>query len=505
MNKRQSGVLLNVSSMPCDFGIGGFSSDIENFLNFIREMGFTLWQTLPISPIGVGNSPYSGTASFAINYLYVDPISLKNDCLISDDDVNSVRYNGSQYVVDYDFVKVTKKHILEIAYINGYARFSNEIKEYYKKQSYWLEAYAIFMTLKEKYNGEPWWNWDNEYKFYKKLNKDSFKKENLTRFNYYVFEQYILERQWAVVRNIANLRGIAIMGDLPIYVMLDSVDVWANPENYQLDKELKPTKVAGVPPDYFSKDGQLWGNPLYNYDYMRKTNYSWWLKRFERTFELYDGVRVDHFRGFSAYWVVDAKETTAKNGKWEKGPGMDLFSLVKQRFQDNFIIAEDLGKIDEDTVKLLQETGFPGMRVMQFAFADEESTHLPHNYPINCVAYTATHDNDTTLGWLYSQQENVRDYALTYCGFTGFSWGAGGQDCTSNKAFIKTLIASSAKIAIIPMQDLCGYGSDARMNIPGKAEGNWIYRTTYTAFSQVDRQFMLANNNIYGRNNSYVK
>ena len=295
--------------------------------------------------------------------------------------------------------------------------------------------------------------------------------------------------------------GIKVFGDLPIYVSYDSVDVWANTGVFKLDKNFKPTEVAGVPPDYFSAEGQLWGNPLYNYAKMGKDGYKWWVNRIKHASELYDLVRIDHFRGLYEYWAVPAGAATAKEGKWEKGPQNKLFDILKTEVPDVEIIAEDLGIIDENVEKFLEETGFHGMRVMQFGFdGDKKNKHLPHNYVKKCVAYTATHDNDTTLGWLLSLGEDTFYDALNYVDCdTGFGWADGAGKCRATRAFIKAIMASVADLAIVPVQDLCGYGSDTRMNVPGQAEGCWRYRTNYSALNEIDHAFVRRMITTYGR------
>jgi len=501
MIKRGSGVLLHVSSLPGEYGIGGFSREADKFLELIRGAGFCWWQVLPLSSIGAGNSPYSGVSAFALDYVFADPALLFEDGLITKEEADASKYGGEKYVADYGFAKRSKKEILEKAFARLDENQKAQMSFFKEKNRKWLEPYCLYSALKSLHGEKPWWEWEKKYAGYEKLDKASYVKEHGERLNFYAFEQYILHKQWERIRAVSKKCGTGVIGDLPIYVSLDSVDVWANPKQFQLDKDLKPKCVAGVPPDYFSEEGQLWGNPLYDYAEMEKDGFSWWIDRLSRSFDLYDAVRIDHFRGFGQYWSVPFDAETAKEGIWEDGPAMSLFSIVKKKFKDKLIIAEDLGVIDDKTREFLKQTGFPGMRVMQFAFTDLESTHLPHNYPINCVAYTATHDNDTTLGWLYKQPENVREYALKYVDCKAQNWGEGGGGCKSTAAVIRSLLASSALIAVVPMQDLCGYGSDTRMNIPGVPEGNWTYRATDEAFGVIDKQFLLDMNNLYGRNN----
>lgn len=287
-----------------------------------------------------------------------------------------------------------------------------------------------------------------------------------------------------------------------MYVSLDSADVWAHPELFRLDKELNPVAVAGVPPDYFSEDGQLWGNPLYNIEMLKKTGYKWWLERLERAMSWYDVLRIDHFRAFSRYWSVPANAATAKEGKWERGLGMDFLKKAFAAMPDARFIAEDLGIIDDEVRKLLKESGLPGMRVMQFGFEDGDSIHLPHNFDRYCIGYTATHDNNTTLGWLQQLPPNILDYVLRYVRCDAFGWGNGGYGCLSTKAFYRKLAESSCILAIVPFQDMCGFGADCRMNTPGVADGNWRYRATYENFDGVDSAFFNEVNSLYGRNRS---
>lgn len=502
---RSSGVLLNISSLPGEYGIGGFSLDAKNFAEYISTMGFHWWQTLPITTIGKGNSPYSGISAFAGNYLYIDPYSLEKG-LLTDEELVSRKYNGSIYLTDYDYARKCKRELLQIAFSRISDTILNNIECFRKKNKYWLEDYALYMALYDENNQQPWHKWEDPLKFRHTDALDKAKKRLKNQMLFYYFEQYEFFRQWKQLKFFINNFGVGVFGDIPMYVYYDSIDVWAHSHLFQLGEDLKPSLVAGVPPDYFNSEGQLWGNPLYNYKNMQKDNYEWLIKRITHNLELYDMLRIDHFRGFYKYWAIPADSNTAKNGTWLDGPKMDLWHHLKKHISNPKIIAEDLGIMDEETYNYVKEAGFYGMRVMQFAFdGDCSNIHLPHNYNKECVGYTSTHDNDTTLGWLLNlDNDATREYALNYvnCGISA-GWASGGGSCMATKSFIRTLLASPSELAIIPMQDLCGYGSNTRMNTPGVAEGNWKYRTNYTAMDNVDSSYMRMLNNIYGRTNPF--
>lgn len=498
--QRSSGVLLNISSLPGEHGIGSFSVDALNFAEYIASMGFHWWQILPITTIGQGNSPYSGISAFAGNFLYIDTESLEG--LLTDEERASSKYPGSIYLTDYDFAYTSKRNLLKKAFGRIDNALKYEIALFAEENAYWLDDYSLFMSIREE-KGLPWSQWTEGLKFRQSQAIEEARLRLHDTIEYYRFEQYVFFSQWKKIKNGINAYGVGIFGDMPIYVCYDSVDVWAHPEIFQLDEELRPKMVAGVPPDYFASEGQLWGNPLYNYDKMKESGYDWLINRIIHNLELYDMLRIDHFRGLYKYWAVPILSSSAKEGKWLDGPEMDLWRALKERCGKMNIVAEDLGCIDDDIHMYLKKTGFPGMRVMQFGFnGDSANLHLPHNYPKNCVGYTGTHDNDTTLGWLFSLPENVRDHALDYmnCEKSG-GWAGGNGICPATKAFIRALFASSCDLAIVPMQDLCGYGSDTRMNIPGAAEGNWRYRTNYTAMESVDRGAIAHFNELYGRSN----
>ncbi|MGN0767901.1 MAG: 4-alpha-glucanotransferase [Christensenellales bacterium] len=496
--ERQAGVLLNVSSLPGKYGIGGFSCNAEYFLNEFAGMGFRIWQTLPITSLGYGNSPYSGISSYAGNFLYVDPERL--DGLLTREELAAAEYKGGVYLTDYEYAYATKERLLRTAYSRADEELKEKIRLFAEENAGWLYDYAAFMTLKKLNGGKSWTEW-GEYTRYSAKKVKKILADYPEETGYYLFEQYWFFTQWKKIREHASSLGIKIFGDLPIYVCYDSADVWSHVDEFRLGEDFRPVEVAGVPPDYFAKDGQLWGNPLYDYDEMAKNGYKWWVDRIKHMQKLYDILRIDHFRGLYEYWAVPAGAETAREGKWRKGPQKALFDEIKKRVPDIEIVAEDLGIIDENVEKFLEETGFYGMRVMQFGFdGDKRNKHLPHNYDKNCVAYTATHDNDTTLGWLLSLDGGTLESALNYVACDpGYGWADGAGKCRATRAFIRAVMASTADVAIVPMQDLCGYGSDTRMNTPGQADGCWKYRTNYSAINCVDHAFIRNVITTYGR------
>lgn len=496
---RSAGVLLNISSLPSPYGIGGFGRETDDMCDFLLRGGFHYWQILPLNTVGLGDSPYSGTSAFAGNYLYIDPEKLAEDGAITRADAHAAEYPGEPYSVDYAFCRASKRAVVRKAFESGvYAH--GDIEKYRRDNAGWLDDYALYMSVKDMMGGLPWWRWDEEYLRREKHALDAVRESE--EYAYYVFEQFLFDRQWAQVRKKLASRGISIIGDMPMYVSHDSADVWAHPDIFRLDKDMNPAAVAGVPPDYFSADGQLWGNPLYDIERLKKTGYKWWLERLERAMSWYDVLRIDHFRAFSRYWSVPAGSETAREGKWEKGLGMEFLKKVFAAMPEARFIAEDLGIIDDGVRELLQKSGLPGMRVMQFGFEDGDSIHLPHNFDRFCIGYTATHDNNTTLGWLQQLPENVRDYVLRYIRCNSFGWSSGGYGCKSTKAFYRKLAESSCVLAIVPFQDMCGFGADCRMNTPGVADGNWKYRATYENLEGVDCAFFNEINSLYGRNRS---
>ena len=498
LNYRTSGVLMHISSLPGKYGIGVMGEEALSFAKKLCDMGFHLWQVLPLNPVDASGSPYCSASAFAGNISLIDPEGLYKAKLITDAELKENEYGGSVYEADHSFA--FRKRLATLR--KAYTRINEDIRGHmaiFSEQNKWVRDYAYYTALKDFYGEKPWWEWDEKHARYEEAIKDkeSFSDET----DFYIFTQYVFFTQWRRLKETANSMGIRFMGDMPIYVSRDSVDVWSNTELFQInEKSLAPTHVAGVPPDYFSADGQLWGNPLYDWDKMEKDGYKWWISRIEASLKLYDSVRIDHFRAFASYWAVPAESKTAKVGQWIDGPGMKLFNKVTEALGDADIVAEDLGTFGEDVIKLLEDTKFPGMRVIQFGFdPNGDSTHLPHNYPKNSVAYVGTHDNNTILGWLWDALPAERDFALRYCCFGGTNWGDGGHYSGSCRAVIEAVWRSSAGVAIVAVQDMCGYGKDARMNIPGTCEKNWYFRIGKEGLEGIDEAYFREINRIYRR------
>ncbi len=498
-NKRGAGVIMHISSVPSEYGIGVFDKNCFDFADKLAEMKFSYWQVLPFNPVDAANSPYCSASAFAGNILFIDPMGLVKMGLCSEAEAKTNVYDGSPYTADFDFARKTRLSLLKTAFTRIDASLAQKIKDF-EAENKWLTDFSCFMAIKEANGFTPWWEWDEDFARY-----DLFKKHHRhdyeERSAFWKFCQYVFFSQWQEVKDYANSKGIKIIGDMPIYVAMDSVDVWANLPMFLIDeKKLKPEKVAGVPPDYFSEDGQLWGNPIYNWDCMEKDGYKWWLSRIGNALKVYDVVRIDHFRAFASYWEIPADSKTAKNGEWKPGPGMKLFKKVFRKFPDAPIIAEDLGVFGEDVVQLLEDTNFPGMKVVQFGFdPDSNSSHMPHNAQKNSVNYVGTHDNNTILGWLWEASEKERRFALDYIGFEGDNWGEGGYHSKSCRKVIETVWRSASDTAVIAFQDMCGFGSDARMNIPGVPEKNWRYRTTAETINAMDSEYFKKINTLFKR------
>lgn len=500
LNTRASGVLMPVSSLPSHFGIGVLGEETKRFIRKIKNMGFSYWQVLPLNPPDFYGSPYASDAAFALSFLYIDPQGLVRDGLVKETDIERSVYYGSPYTADYEFVAKSREELLRLAYGSITEALRGKIEDFCAENQ-WCGSYSLFMAAKKKFGNKPWYEWDESFARFESAVKhaDALAEEQ----DFYKFVQYTAFSQWRAIKQYANENGVKILGDMPIYVSMDSADVWANRGLFELDdRSFIRKRVSGVPPDYFSEDGQLWGNPLYNWVAMEKDNYRWWCERIRASLKLYDTVRIDHFRAFASYWAIPAESKTAKTGEWADGPKMKLFDAVKKELGEVPIVAEDLGVFGEDVVKLLEDTQFPGMRVIQFGFdPGGDSTHLPHNYPQNTVAYVGTHDNNTLLAWLWEASPQERKFALDYCGFEGENWGGGGYHSPSCRKIIETVWRSSAKLAVISFQDMCGFGADARMNVPGRAFGNWQFRTTEDTINQMDSVYYRQLNDLFRRTN----
>ncbi len=499
LKQRGAGVLLHISSMPSEYGVGIFDENAKHFVDRIADMGFTYWQVLPFNPIDSANSPYCSPSAFAGNYIYINPQGLKDMGLVTDDEIRTNIYDGSPYTAEYEFASKKRLELLKTAFNRINEDIAKSVKQF-ELDNEWVTDYATYMAVKELEDGKPWWEWSNEHAHYFECIKDIYSYEDKAAF--WKFVQYIFYKQWNELKTYANNKGIAIIGDMPIYVAMDSVDVWSNLPMFLIDeKTLKVEKVAGVPPDYFSEDGQLWGNPIYDWDAMKKENYAWWISRLGHALKTYDTVRIDHFRAFASYWAVPADSKTAKIGEWIDGPRMEFFNRVFEEFsKDAPIIAEDLGVFGEDVVELLEDTGFPGMKVVQFGFdPNGDSSHLPHNAEKNSINYVGTHDNNTILGWLWEASEQERKFALEYSHFSGDNWGEGGYYSRSCRAVTEAVWQSASNVAIIALQDMCGFGADARMNIPGVPDKNWRFRTTRDTIDSIDTEYFKHINALYRR------
>ena len=475
--KRSSGVLMHISSLFGDYSCGSFGDEAKYFINLLSECGFSYWQTLPFCMVDECNSPYKSYSSFAGNPYFIDLPTLHKKGLITNAELAAYR---QQTPYSCEFVRLyhTRTQLL----MEASQRVNNrkEIEDFISKSEY-LSKFCEFMALKSANDEKPWDIWKT----------DLFDEKVLFMWK---FIQYEFFSQWKEIHRYANERGIKVIGDIPIYVSYDSSDVWGYRDLFLLDKDNHPLCVAGVPPDYFSEDGQLWGNPLYDWSIMEKGGYKWWVDRISHMLSMFDGVRIDHFRAIESYWSVPGDAKTAKFGKWEKGPGTKFIDEIKKASGGKLIIAEDLGMITRQVTDLVEYSGFPGMRVLQFGFlGDYDNPHMPHNYIKNCVAYTGTHDNNTLLGYVWEQSEENRRRLLEYCGFLSSEWNRGYD------SIIRTVFASHAGLVIFPIQDLLGYGSDTRLNIPGKADGNWQFRITREQLDSIDKSKFRRQNHLYKR------
>lgn len=470
---RSSGILLHPTSLPGRFGIGDLGAAAYQFIDFLQESRQQLWQILPVGPTGHGNSPYMSYSSMAGNPMLISPDALRDQGLLDDTDfANLPDYARDR--VEYDEVIATKTPLLQKASETFKAKATGQQREEFEAfcagRAFWLNDYALFMALKDAHGGASWHQWDGAIA---RREPDAIEKWRLrlpTEIFYQKYLQFEFFRQWSALKRYANDRDINIIGDIPIYVAHDSADVWAFPKYFHLDPETgEPALMAGVPPDYFSATGQLWGNPIYNWEAIEGSNFEWWMQRFRALLEYVDLIRIDHFRGFCAYWAVNQGETTAMNGEWQAAPGAAFFEALKQELGSLPILAEDLGVITPDVEALRDQFEFPGMKVLQFAFgSDTDNPFLPFNYIRNSVVYTGTHDNDTTQGWFAQLPDYERTNLLRYLGCTsadGIHWD-----------LIRVALSSISNQAIIPLQDVLGLGTDARMNFPGKPSGNWDWR-----------------------------
>lgn len=489
---RSSGVLMHISSLPSPYGIGTMGKEARKFADFLEKAGQKYWQILPICPTSYGDSPYQSFSSFAGNPYFIDLEYLCKEKLLTKEECESFPWGKNPRYVDYGIMYESRYKLLKLAYARFVKKQTKDFIEFCEKEAEWLSDYALFMALKDANGGVAWFEWDKDLKTRK---PEALEKARITYaedIRFYQMLQYLFFKQWWELKAYVNEKGIEIIGDVPIYVAGDSADVWANPGQFFLDEDLNPIDVAGCPPDAFSEDGQLWGNPLFRWDVMKKDGYSWWTRRIAAMSKLYDIVRIDHFRGFDSYYAIPAKDDTAKNGEWREGPGMDLFRTLEKKLGKLNIIVEDLGYLTPSVIKLVEDSGFPGMKVIQFAFDSREgSNYLPHTYTEHCVVYTGTHDNDTLLGWMKTAPKQSVKFAKEYLNLTkeeGYNWG-----------MMRGAWSSVGELAVVPMQDLIGIDSKGRMNTPSTLGGNWQWRATADQIDNKLAKRMYAYMEMYGR------
>ncbi|MBI5769017.1 MAG: 4-alpha-glucanotransferase [Verrucomicrobia bacterium] len=473
LDHRAAGVLLHPTSLPSPFGVGALDEHAFEFVDFLAHAGMKYWQVCPLGPTGFGDSPYQCFSSFAGNPYLIDPAALECAGLLSASDIEPLRALNPNHV-DFGALYQRKLPLLFSAHatwVRGARRALpyGDFDAFRSAQAGWLEGYALFSALKDHFGGRPWWEWPAEVRSLSIAQKSPLRRQVATRAEAYEFIQYLFFGQWAAVRAHAAKLGVGIIGDTPIFTALDSADVWSSPQLFQLDPQTaRPTFVAGVPPDYFSADGQLWGNPLYAWPAHAADGYAWWLARLRANFALCDVIRIDHFRGFDTYWAIPAGSATARTGSWERGPGLAFFEKLRAALPDAKLIAEDLGDLAPSVITLREATGLPGMVIYQFAFGgDAKNLYLPHHHRANSVVYPGTHDNDTTLGWYATTDEKSRDHVRRYFRVSGREVGWD---------FVRAAYASVANLAVVPLQDLLSLGSEARFNTPGKSQGNWTWR-----------------------------
>ena len=466
---RHSGILMHISSLPSPYGIGTLGREAYAFADFLRAAGQKYWQLLPLGPTSYGDSPYQSFSTFAGNPYFIDLDLLAEDGLLSPSELEAEDWGGQRRYVDYGRIYAARFGLLRKAFQAGYPRDRAAV-EAFCRENKWLDNYALYMALKARFGMKSWLDWPDEDLRLRRAEALERAREELAEdIAFYAYLQYLFFRQWDALREYIHSLGIRIIGDLPIYVAMDSADVWAEPEFFQLGEGNVPTEVSGVPPDYFSADGQLWGNPLYDYDRMKADGYGWWIRRVEGAGRLFDIIRIDHFRGLESYWAVPYGADTAKSGRWRKGPGMDLVGTLTSWFPGLSFIAEDLGFLTPEVRRLLEDSGLPGMKVLEFAFdAREPSNYLPHTYNRHCVCYVGTHDNETVEQWRWQADRADVTFARKYLGLNdaeGFNWG-----------MIRGGMSSIADTFVVQMQDCLGLGAEGRMNVPGKPDGNWCWR-----------------------------
>lgn len=491
---RASGVLMGISSLPSSYGIGCFSREAYEFVDKLAEAGQQYWQILPLGPTGYGDSPYQSCSIFAGNPYFIDLEELIRENLLTKEECDSCNWGEEPGYVDYEKMYNNRFPLLRKAYERADLEHDSEYQGFVREYQIWLKEYALYMAIKNSRNGESWLDWPEELRDRNSGYVRKAENELSEEVEFYCFQQYLFEKQWKKLKKYANKKGIRIIGDVPIYVALDSADVWADPALFQIGEDYVPEAVAGCPPDAFSATGQLWGNPLYDWKKHKATGYAWWIQRMTYCMERYDVARIDHFRGFDEYYSIPYGDETAEKGHWEDGPGLELFEVLKKNVLELRVIAEDLGFLTDSVVQLVKATGFPGMKVLQFAFdGSEDSSYLPHKYEKNCVVYTGTHDNETTKGWLEGLQGHDKDFVRAYIN----CYDKPVNDCVWG--LIRTALSSVADLAVIPVQDYLCLGNEARMNAPSTLGLNWRWRIDREMLSDITIYTMRELNRIYGR------
>ena len=499
MSNRAAGILLPITSLPGNYGIGCFSKSAYKFVDWLRSAGQTFWQILPICPTSYGDSPYQSFSTFAGNPYFIDLEALIEEGVLTKEECGSVSFGTDPGDINYEAVYYGRYPLLRKAYERSDISKDPDYRKFLEENRWWLDDYALFMALKDFFGGKSWNQWPEDIRLRYGYALDYYREKLYFDIEFQMYMQFKFTQQYQALKAYANANGIQIIGDIPIYVAMDSADTWANPQLFQLDENNIPTAVAGCPPDGFSADGQLWGNPLYRWDYHAGTGYRWWLSRLSYVFKLYDVTRIDHFRGFDEYYSIPYGDTTARNGHWEKGPGIDLFRCVEQNLGRQKVIAEDLGYMTDTVRQLVRDSGFPGMKVLEFAFDSRDtgsaSDYLPHNYGVNSVVYTGTHDNETLVGWFGSISPEEMQMARDYL------WDHHTPEKELYESFIALAMRSVSRYCIIPMQDWLGLDNTCRTNQPSTVGTNWRWRVTEEQLSPQLQKKILSVTKRYGRMN----